>query len=148
MYSHRNNSIICRFSSKLYPEYSATDPCKCDECRENDNQPHQGIFLVKNNDIEDYLLKYKPMQLRYDKDIQVNEKYPVTNFGSSKGLTFDRVFIYPTDPFIRWMKNNKFNLKPTSRSKFYVAITRARFSVGIACDEEIDMDGIESFIVE
>ncbi len=52
------------------------------------------------------------------------------NFGEAKGLGFDRVLIYPTKPILDFILNNK-NLDGTSRAKFYVAITRARHSVGI-----------------
>ena len=68
------------------------------------------------------------------------------NFGQSKGLEFKRVLIYPTKPFIEWIKDSNSELAPTSRSKFYVAITRARHSVGIVCDENLQIDGIENFI--
>ncbi|MDR2409366.1 MAG: hypothetical protein LBE13_14800 [Bacteroidales bacterium] len=58
------------------------------------------------------------------------------NFGESKGLSFDRVLIYPTKPFLDWLKNNSFDLAETSRSKFYAAITRAKYSVGIVVDNK------------
>lgn len=144
-YSHRNNMEICKYSSKLYPEYASSEPCECKECRNIDSDEHQGIFLIKSSDVLKYLEKYKPMQLRYDKDVQVNESYPVKNFGAAKGLTFDRVLIYPTKEFIKWIKNPKHKLSPISRSKFYVAITRAKLSVGILCDEKIESNDIKIY---
>lgn len=42
--------------------------------------------------------------------------------------------IYPTKPIMDWLKDNSTDFAPTSRSKFYVAITRARNSVGIVYD--------------
>jgi DNA helicase II / ATP-dependent DNA helicase PcrA len=56
------------------------------------------------------------------------------NFGMSKGLSFDRVLIYPTVPIIKWLKNCSSDLAATSRSKLYVAITRARHSVAFVYD--------------
>jgi DNA helicase-2/ATP-dependent DNA helicase PcrA len=38
--------------------------------------------------------------------------------------------IYPTKPILDFILNNK-DLDGMSRAKFYVAITRARYSVGI-----------------
>lgn len=57
----------------------------------------------------------------------VNNKFKSVNFGESKGLTYERVLIYPTQPFIRWIKDSNTELPPTSRSKLYVAITRAKY---------------------
>ena len=53
------------------------------------------------------------------------------NFGDSKGMTFDSVLIYPTQPMIKWMENHDEKLEDTSMNKFYVAVTRARYMVGI-----------------
>ncbi|MFR3195551.1 MAG: 3'-5' exonuclease [Waltera sp.] len=56
-------------------------------------------------------------------------KYSVTTFGSSKGLTFDRVLIYPTQPMLNWLSGKSKDMKAESLSKFYVAVTRAKYSV-------------------
>jgi DNA helicase II / ATP-dependent DNA helicase PcrA len=123
--SYRNNELICNFSSKLYPEFK---PCLS---KQNDDVPHKGIFLIKEKDVDEYLKIYNPVQLRDNIRVNVNNKYPAMNFGNSKGLTFDRVLIYPTRPFVNWLKDHNSKLKPQSRSKFYVALTRAKYSVGI-----------------
>jgi len=51
---------------------------------------------------------------------------------------------------MNWIKDNALELKPTSRCKFYVAVTRAKHSVGIvynyADDEKIE--GIDKFQAE
>jgi DNA helicase II / ATP-dependent DNA helicase PcrA len=72
------------------------------------------------------------------------------NFGESKGLSFDRVLIYPTKPIFYWLNNNNSDLAPTSRSKFYVALTRARFSVGIVYDynDKTNLEHITKFVIE
>lgn len=46
---------------------------------------------------------------------------------------------------MKWMNDNNSELAPMSRSKFYVALTRAKFSVGIVYDYNDDtrMDGIK-----
>lgn len=110
----------------------------------NNTTPHDGIFFVKKQDVERYLQQYQPIQLRDSKRTNVNENYKVMNFGESKGLSFNRVLIYPTDPILKWLKNNNSDLADTSRSKFYVAITRARYSVGIIVEnnEQSDIEGI------
>jgi len=143
--SHRNNAEICSFSSLLYENFEKSVPCDCEKCRSK--QPkHHGIFLVKPNDINDYLFRFKATQLRWDVNVNLNEKYPAYNFGKSKGMTFDNVLIYPTEDMKNWISDNDFPLKHGTRAKFYVAITRAKHSVGIVYDylnEIQSLDGIK-----
>jgi len=139
--SYRNNELICRFSSKLYPNYKT--------CTSNQKEvtKHDGVFYLKKKDVQKYLEIYNPVQLRYNVNVDVNKNYKTINFGNSKGLTFDRVLIYPTKEFIKWLDNNNFDLKPTSRSKFYVAITRAKYSVGIVYDFDslLKIEGVKFY---
>jgi len=148
-YSHRNNSHICRFSSKLYPNYPESKPCYCDYCRENTTS-HSGIYLIQNKDVLKYILKYKPAILRYNKSSDFE-----WNYGESKGLTFDRVLIYPTKSIVEYLRNGmltKTSIKNGKKiiantfdiAKFYVAVTRAKHSVGIVVDfkKETYIDGI------
>lgn len=141
--SHRNNQQICNFASRLYPEYQESTS------GQNEDKEHKGIFLVKNQDLEKYLELYQPVQLRENAKVKVNNNFKVVNFGESKGLTYNRVLIYPTKPYINWLENNGTKLKPMSRSKFYVAITRAKHSVAILYDfdNRTNFDGFEKFHV-
>ena len=124
----RNCTDICNFANSLFPEYT---PCLSNQ---NYNTGHDGVFIVKKKDVSTYLETYESvMQLRDSRATSVNDKFPVMNFGISKGLTFNRVLIYPTAPISAWLKKNK-ELAFQSKSKFYVAITRAMFSVAIALD--------------
>jgi len=137
--NYRCNPAICNLSNALFPNLPQV------ESGNDDITGHDGVFLVKKKDIEVYLRAYNPTQLRYNKTTQVNENYQVMNFGESKGLTFDRVLIYPTKPFLDWLKNKNASLQETSRSKLYVAITRARYSVGIVSDEENMNENISQY---
>lgn len=143
--SHRNNQSICTYSGKLYPELPTPRSCECLNCRKITD--HEGIFLVKKKDADYYLENYNPTQLRWNRNTECNENYPVMNFGDSKGLTFDRVFIYPTQKMISWIKDNNSELPNETRAKFYVGITRAKNSVGIVMDYKDDMvfDGLNKF---
>ena len=122
--SYRNNDLICQFSSTLFPDYVV--PIS----KQNDAIDHKGIFFIKESDVDVYLAQYQPLQLRINRGKQVNTNFAVMNYGESKGLGFDRVLIYPTKPILDFILKNK-NLDGTSRAKFYVAITRARYSVAI-----------------
>jgi DNA helicase II / ATP-dependent DNA helicase PcrA len=141
--NYRCISPICNFSNRLFPGFN------CTTSGNNDISEHDGVFLVKEKDIHVYLEKFTPVQLRDSKKREVNENYQVMNFGEAKGLSFDRVLIYPTKPFIDWLKNNNLELAATSRSKFYVAITRARQSVGIVYNYEdnINIEGVNKYVL-
>ncbi len=129
-HSHRNNSIICSLASKIFPDTPKCEPCDCPDCRATTQ--HDGVFLVQEADIESYLRTYKPTQLRYNKKTKgINKDYPVFNFGLSKGLSYNRVLIFPTTGMRKWLANNKSELAPKTRAQLYVGVTRARYSVGI-----------------
>lgn len=130
MTNYRCNKPICDLSNKLFPDFQATTSGN------NIETEHSGVFFIKEQDIEIYLQKFKPLQLRDSKRTKVNEKYSVMNFGEAKELSFDRVLIYPTKPFLEWLKDNNSELADTSRSKLYVALTRARHSVAIINNKE------------
>jgi DNA helicase-2/ATP-dependent DNA helicase PcrA len=143
--SHRNNKEICNFSSKLYPNLLKSKPCSCSECRRNTNN-HEGIFVIKSKDVDKYLIQYpETIQLRWSMITNTSFLNPVFNFGESKGKTFDRVLVYPTADMEKWMFNNNVSLKNETRAKFYVAITRARFSVAIVCEKDIQCEGIQRY---
>jgi len=139
--NYRCIAPICIFSNKLFPDFPETTT---GNARYND---HAGIFFVKRKDMDKYLEKYTPTQLRWNKTTTVNEKYSVKTFGETKGLNFQRVFIYPTDIFIKWIFNNNKDIPPTSRAKCYVALTRAQYSVAILYDydDTISVDGIQNY---
>lgn len=126
--SHRNNSELCKFSSRLFPEYSCCEPCHCSECHD-DSKEHQGVYLVREEDVERYCAEYSPVVLRYSKAVS-----PEWNYGKSKGLSFDRVLIYPTDKIKKYLKSGACEDIKSVRAKFYVSVTRARLSTAIVCD--------------
>ena len=74
------------------------------------------------------------LQLRWDKRTEVLPNIRVMNFGESKGETFDRILIYPTQDMVKWVGDNTATLSDGARAKFYVALTRATHSVAIAMD--------------
>lgn len=121
--SHRCNSDIITLASKIYPDFVES---KSDQVYSVD---HQGIFFIAQSDVESYLQKYKPVQLRDSKRTAINECYSFRNFGISKGLTFDRVLIFPTEKQANWVIQGALMDKEQTKSRLYVAITRAKYSV-------------------
>ncbi len=142
--TYRNNKGICDFANSIYSEYR---PCKC---KGHKPTGHDGVFFVSSDDVATYLSLYNPMQLRDSKRTPVNEDYPVKNLGDSKGLTFDRVLIYPTAKMLDWILDNKKELKPQSKAKFYVGVTRAKYSVAIVFNNKKGtvVNGITNFSLE
>lgn len=126
--THRNGTEICTYANSIYPDYT---PCSA---YEKEPTGHDGVFFVQATDVDDYLKIYHPVQLRDSVKTAVNGSHPVFNFGDSKGLTFDRTLIYPTGPMIKWIFNHNIEFKPKSRARFYVAVTRARYSVAMIVD--------------
>nr|WP_315232927.1 UvrD-helicase domain-containing protein [uncultured Albidiferax sp.] len=131
--SHRNNVEICAVSSRLYPDLSASLACECVQCR-TPSEMRAGLFILRTADYAHYLATVRPMQLRDRIDSAgVDRQSPAMNFGESKGRGFDHVVIIPTEPMRQWLWKGG-ELKPQSRAKFYVALTRARHSVAIVMD--------------
>lgn len=139
--NYRCNEAICTLSNKLFANLPPTTSGN------TDTTIHDGVFLVRPNDVNEYLKTYSPVQLRENIKTEINENFRVMNFGESKGLSFERVLIYPTNPILKWLADNNSELAPTSRSKFYVALTRARYSVGIICNypDTMNFNGINKW---
>lgn len=154
-FSHRNNVEICNFSSNLYPDFVKTEPCTCKECRTLIK--HTGVFVIRPKDLGIYVEKYgQEICILRDK----LSAYPERNFGDSKGLTFERVLIYPTQPIVKYLKDgilvksvkNKKGVfedkKAFDIAKFYVAVTRAKHSVAIVLDykdHDVFIEGVSKY---
>lgn len=128
--TYRNYRDICLFSNNLFPNMK---PCGYVDQEEKDEK---GVFFVDTKSINSFLSKYNAIQLRYDSRKKVNEQYSVMNMGLSKGLTFENVLIYPTQDMEKWLFDNNQALSNAVRAKFYVAITRARNTVGIVISKK------------
>lgn len=134
--SHRNNESICNFSSLLYNNFPVTSICTCETC--HPKQQHEGIYAIQEKEVYQYIKLYNPTILRYNSKKEVGESNGIFTFGSSKGREFNDVLIFPTEKMEKWLvefDNSIF--EPTTKAKFYVAITRARFSVAFVVSEQI-----------
>ncbi len=123
--NYRCTPAICEYSNKLFPHMLPA------VSGNNEITGHDGVFLVSKEKIQDYLKSFQPVQLRDTIKTSTDPGYASMNFGKSKGLTLDRVLIYASGPMVAWMSDNSVELTQAARSKFYVALTRAKSSVGI-----------------
>lgn len=140
--NYRSIPKICDFSNRIFPDHQKTTSGNVE------TTSHDGLYLVRPKDIDLYLEQYRPVQLRNNRTTVIKNTHPVMNFGESKGLSFERVLIYPTKPIVNWLKDNNSDLAQESRSKFYVAATRARYSVAFVYDykEDENIDGFIKYI--
>lgn len=139
-FSHRCITDICDFASKIAIGYEKTQSCNCQSCcQKRTNYKHRkGMFLLKRKDIMDYIEEYHPISLIWDKRTKVIPTEEVYNFGECKGLEADASIIYPTTTIVKSFLKEKFELKNETQSKFYVAVTRARYSAAIVVDNNFD----------
>lgn len=126
--SHRSHRLICELSDQLYPAMRGT------ASTQSVMTHHDGVFCVEKRHVGSYLLQFQPTQLRADRRVKVDNDFPVYNFGASKGLSFDRVIVYPTKDMLEWMFDHRTKLTAITRARFYVALTRARHSVALVWD--------------
>ena len=94
--SYRCNQLICDLADDLYPEMPKT------KSNNDETTGHDGIFLVSEESVDEYISKYSPVILRYDRKTNCNDHVAI-NFGESKGLTFDRVLIFPNGPIKKYL---------------------------------------------
>lgn len=136
----RCNENICEFSSKIYPELPQTEPAN------SMNIDHLGIFYLRRCKLSNYVNLYSPTILTNSKKSKI-EDYEYLNFGNSKGSTIDRVIIVPTKNILSYLKTGNLNKIETGKERFYIAMTRARYSVAFLIDnDEILVDYHFQFI--
>lgn len=126
---YRCNQKICDFADSIFPNSPRTQSANFE------TTGHDGLFLVRNAQSADYIETYRPRILRYDKKTSC-EGYSAINFGASKGLSFQRVLVFPNNPVINFLKTGDSNaLKERTAAKLYVAVTRAKYSVAFVYDD-------------
>lgn len=139
----RCNQQICDIADSLYPELPKSIS------KNNTQTNHDGIFYVKNKDLKKYINKYAPVVLVYGKNScnDLDSDIKTMNFGISKGLTFDRVLIKPTEKIMNFLQHG--NIPQKAKEKLYIAITRARYSVGFIVPDNTDVTSLyNSKIIE
>lgn len=123
--SRRFNQDICDFANSVHPVGDQITTIM-DEVTE-----HDGVFLIRKEDVSDYFAWYKPQVLRFDAKTD-NQGYQTVNFGACKGETFDRVMILPNGPLQRFVLGKAALSTP---EKYYVAVTRSKYSIAIVMDK-------------
>jgi DNA helicase-2/ATP-dependent DNA helicase PcrA len=126
--TYRCNQEIADLADSLFPNEPRT------KSQSQVRTMHEGIFMVQRSDVGAYLSEFRPQVLRLNMRTHCHD-LDAMNFGESKGLTFDRVIIFPHGLGKRWLKTGDRKHVERSRAKLYVGITRARYSVAFVYDQ-------------
>lgn len=141
--SRRCIQLICDYADTVHRHdgYNETNSL-VDEVPEQ-YADHLGVFIVSRPHLQAYLRTYEPVILRasissarFLNDTSIKK----VNFGMSKGLGFNRTLVIPTDKIKLFLRGNldSFDGMNTdkARNNFYVACTRARYSLAFLMDEQ------------
>lgn len=91
---------------------------------------HDGIFLIAPGHVDEYDALYHPILLRSSKASgKQYDHLDCLNWGKAKGMERSRVLIHPTGPIRKLITSAK-KLNDQQAANLYVAVTRARHSVG------------------
>ncbi|MEF9893764.1 MAG: AAA family ATPase [Anaerorhabdus sp.] len=122
--SYRCIQPICDFADNIFPNFPKTKSLN------TASTPHSGIYTLKSEDLQKYYELYQPQILVHDKRSATKALgLPVYNFGAVKGQTYNHVVIVPTKPIEKYLCNGNIAEVESGKERFYVAITRARYSV-------------------
>ncbi len=120
--THRCHQRIASLADSFYPAEAKTIS------KNEVVTGHDGVFLVSAEAVGAYMEKYRPQVLRLDRKTHCHGCVAM-NFGESKGMTFDRVLIFPHGKGQKWLASGDYDYVKESAAKMYVGITRARHSV-------------------
>lgn len=144
--SRRSIQCICDIADRVHvdEDYKRTESLV--ERTPTRFQQHTGVFVVRKSEAGLYIEKFNPTLLRHSVSSGKEFNQPgliKMNFGKSKGLSFNRIIVLPTQPYLNYLmgKANPFGQGKTesSKNKLYVAMTRARYSLSfIIPDEFVD----------
>lgn len=132
--SRRFNKEICAFANAVSPGGIVMTTCM------NEKSGHDGVFCIERDSVAEYIRMYNPNVLRYDRKVDTMN-LSAMNFGESKGDTYERVLIFANGPIEKFLTDRT---PFSSPAKYYVGVTRPRFSLTFVVD---DLDVIRSDFV-
>ncbi len=127
---YRCHKEIISFVNNFYNEYIPM------ESTEIETTEHQGVFIIKPYQIEEYINRYKPVQIIYDSRTTTSKNSRTITMGKSKGATYNRVLLYPTKGFKNYIINGKSNINIGTKNKLYVGMTRPINSLTFVIEED------------
>lgn len=122
---HRCPPTSTEIANSLYPGMTGMTP------RNDLTSVGDGFYLIGEADVEAFYMRGATTVLRYNKRTKVPEYCSPINMGDAKGLTLEDVLIYPTAGMCRWIVDHEQKLADGTRSKLYVALTRAKHRTAV-----------------
>ena len=116
--------LICAFANSVYPNSKNIFTSM------NETTGHDGVFIITHSDVERYYEHFNPVILKYDRKTDVGGMASF-NYGECKGMTFDRVLLYPTKLLVAFLSGEQLK----TQEKSYVAVTRPKYSLAIVVDK-------------
>lgn len=133
--TRRFNQEICDYINTIYNDVESAVEESAE--RETNNEAKNiGVYIIDSKNLAEYCNHYNPVILRYDKrtNIEFKHKCTVLNYGASKGATYDRTVIIPVRTVLPFVTKQTQITSNQTRSKFYVACTRAKHSIVFVVD--------------
>lgn len=146
--SRRCVQPICDFADSIHKDLGLP-PTK--SLAENVTEDHVGVFTITNDQFQSYYNTYTPTMLRNKRDVAVElcKGRDVYNFGEAKGLQFPRTLIIPTPRQEAFLSGNDAAFKELKTdqeiNRFYVAVTRARYSTAILWNGAQTRQGVSAW---
>lgn len=128
--THRSSKLIARLSDVILgPNIGLSETVSNVVPRGH----HDGVFLISKDTVTEYSFRYNAALLA-QRESDSYDAVETINFGKSKGLTRDDIIVIATQAIEDFLVSGK-DLQPTSACGFYVAVTRARYSIAIAVND-------------
>lgn len=121
--TYRCPQDVCDFANRLWPGMPQMTSAA------NVSDDHVGVYLVAENQVQDYIQTIRPQVLRHDRRSKGHGANAL-NFGLAKGLQFEHILIVPTGPIKKFLKTGSVDVVMKGRDRLHVAVTRASKSVG------------------
>lgn len=151
--TRRFNQEICNYINTIYNDVESAVEENAE--RDSDDETENiGVYIIDSKNLIEYCNYYNPIILRYNKTSNIEFKHDcaLLNYGAAKGATYDRTVIIPVKTVLPFITKQAPITSNQTRSKFYVACTRAKHSLVFAVDKfkenqffkstHIDLNGV------
>lgn len=128
----RCNAEVARFADTIFAGCGFPETIS----RQTGVSDHDGVFLVHENHVDDYIAHFAPLCLRQSKATRHPEHVDAVNFGVAKGVTRPRVLIFPTGPIRNFLAKST-PLEGKAACGLYVGVTRAVHSVAFVVNKPV-----------
>lgn len=128
--TYRSVQSVAEFSDSIFnPTYGFPST----DSMQTAASSHDGVFVLAPEHVADYIAQYDPACLRQWVRTATPDYVQAVNFGVCKGLTHERVLIFPTKPILDFLVKGTL-LGDKSACSLYVGVTRAIHSVAFVIE--------------